>query len=231
MSKRFLAVILMMILTISAFAQESDAVSKSNSHRELTQQEMKFKETVLDKKNINPADEWAMEKLWKGYLAMGISGAVVGGGLLLTGGIVMAVTTANVYNGIDSYGDYSLASNYKRWYRDQYNKTPTSYYSTTGDSSYVYDPMYAYYERLYWHGQSALIGMIVGAAIGSVLMTAGCIITPVLCAVGFSRMAKTASIYRKTTGQRLMSFIQRTSFGGGYDWESKEVNVTMAIKL
>ena len=41
----------------------------------------------------------------------------------------------------------------------------------------------------------------------------------------------TNSIYRKTTSQRLFSFLQRTTFGGGYDWENKEITMAMAVKL
>jgi hypothetical protein len=79
-----------------------------------------------------------------------------------------------------------------------------------------------------------LLGMFpviweVGLVAGSVVLVGGCTMLP-LCSIPFIFASRIASVYRKTTGQRL-AFFDRTSIGGGYDWEKKEVTVAMAIKL
>ena len=68
--------------------------------------------------------------------------------------------------------------------------------------------------------------MIVGGVVGGNLLTAGTIIGP-LCAVPFVYAGHTGNIYKKTTGSKLFSF----NLNGGYDWENKEVQVAMAIRL
>ncbi|MBR6200211.1 MAG: hypothetical protein IKQ61_08125 [Spirochaetales bacterium] len=199
MSKRFLAVILMMILTISAFAQESDATSQSG--KVLTDKEVKFKEKILDKNGIDPSNKEQMHKQFKKHLTAGIVQAAVSEALLIPLGSVFTVlTTLNIlYDTIgydDPYGNSRRWNGKLAWYRGPF----------FGNGSYILLPI----------------------AVSMLLV--GLIIDP-LSAIHFIRAGRTYSIYKKTTGQRLMSFIQRTSFGGGYDWESKEVNVTMAIKL
>ncbi len=65
---------------------------------------------------------------------------------------------------------------------------------------------------------------------GPVVLVGGVIITPI-CALPFAVAKHIRSIYEKSTGEKLMSFLQRTSVGGGYNWENKEVTVAMAIRL
>ncbi|MBP5707355.1 MAG: DUF4339 domain-containing protein [Spirochaetales bacterium] len=83
-------------------------------------------------------------------------------------------------------------------------------------------------DSAYLAGASA--GYIAATVIGSLFTVAGLIITP-CCAVGFSNAQKTTSIYKKTTNEKLFSFLSRTSIGGGYDWDNKELTVAMGIKL
>ncbi|MBR3731008.1 MAG: hypothetical protein IKN25_00030, partial [Spirochaetales bacterium] len=64
---------------------------------------------------------------------------------------------------------------------------------------------------------------------GLPVLISGCIIAP-FCSIPFLVASRIAQIYRKTSGQRL-SFFERSSIGGGYDWEKKEVTIAMAIKL
>ena len=59
-------------------------------------------------------------------------------------------------------------------------------------------------------------------SIGIVALIPGCILIP-LSAVPFYKAYRLHS--------QLMSFLQRSSIGGGYDWEKKELTVAMAIKL
>ena len=73
-------------------------------------------------------------------------------------------------------------------------------------------------------------GFIAATVIGTMFTIAGLIVTP-CCAVGFSNAKKTASIYKKTTKEKLFSFLSRTSIGGGYDWDNKELTVAMGIRL
>lgn len=77
---------------------------------------------------------------------------------------------------------------------------------------------------------AASSGYIAATVIGGLFTLAGLIITP-CCAVGFSNAKKTASIYKKTTNEKLFSFLSRTSIGGGYDWDNKELTVAMGIRL
>ena len=74
------------------------------------------------------------------------------------------------------------------------------------------------------------IKLITGAVTGANLLVAGLIIAP-LCAIGFVNAGRIGSIYKKTTGQKLFSFLQRTNINGGYDWENKEVTVAMSVRL
>ena len=74
------------------------------------------------------------------------------------------------------------------------------------------------------------VKLIVGAVVGANILTAGTIIGP-LCAVPFVYAGHTGNIYKKTTGQKLFAAASRVSLGGGYDWENKEVQVAMAIRL
>ena len=78
--------------------------------------------------------------------------------------------------------------------------------------------------EMMWMGISSVAGIA-----GIPLLITGCIIAP-FCSIPFCFASRIASVYRKTTGQRL-AFFDRTSIGGGYDWEKKEVTVAMAIKL
>ena len=73
-------------------------------------------------------------------------------------------------------------------------------------------------------------GFYAGLGVGIPLLVAGLIVTP-MSAVCFSHANKIKSIYKKTTGEKLRSFLQRSSIGGGYDWDKKEVTVAMAIRL
>ena len=50
MTKKFLTIILMTILTVSVFAQGNETTEDTNKNRALTEKEIKFKEKVLDKK-------------------------------------------------------------------------------------------------------------------------------------------------------------------------------------
>ena len=65
--------------------------------------------------------------------------------------------------------------------------------------------------------------------LGPIFLAGGWTMLP-LCSIPFIFASRIASVYRKTTGQRL-TFLERSSIGGGYDWEKKEVTVAMAIKL
>ncbi|MBP5450566.1 MAG: DUF4339 domain-containing protein, partial [Spirochaetales bacterium] len=73
-------------------------------------------------------------------------------------------------------------------------------------------------------------GFIAATVIGTMFTIAGLIVTP-CCAIGFSNAKKIASIYKKTTKEKLFSFLSRTSIGGGYDWDNKELTVAMGIRL
>ena len=79
-----------------------------------------------------------------------------------------------------------------------------------------------------YYGSFALL--LIGATVGANLLVAGLIIGP-LCAIGFVNAGRTGSIYKKTTGQKLFSLLQRTNINGGYDWENKEVTVAMSVRL
>ncbi len=65
--------------------------------------------------------------------------------------------------------------------------------------------------------------------VGAPIFVGGCTMLP-LCSIPFLFASRIASIYYKTSGKKL-TFIDRTSIGGGYDWDKKEVTVTMAIRL
>ena len=65
--------------------------------------------------------------------------------------------------------------------------------------------------------------------VGIPILAGGLTMLP-LCSIPFLVASRIAQIYRKTSGQRL-SFFERSSIGGGYDWEKKEVTLAMAIKL
>ena len=178
MSKRFLAVILMMILTISAFAQESDATSQSG--KVLTDKEVKFKEKILDKNGIDPSNKEQMHKQFKKHLTAGIVQAAVSEALLIPLGSVFTVlTTIDILRGTIGYDSDGRRNGKFAWY-------PVPSF---GNGSYILLPI----------------------AVSMLLV--GLIIDP-LSAIHFIRAGRTYSIYKKTTGQRLMSFIQRTSFGG-----------------
>lgn len=78
--------------------------------------------------------------------------------------------------------------------------------------------------EMMWMG----ISMVAGIA-GIPMLITGAIIAP-FCAIPFCFASQIKTIYRKTTGQRL-TFLERSTIGGGYDWEKKEVTVAMSIKL
>ena len=69
-----------------------------------------------------------------------------------------------------------------------------------------------------------------GVILGTVMAAAGMIMTP-LCAIPFYNAGMISTIYHKVTGDKFMTFLRRTSIGGGYDWDKKEVTVAMAIRL
>lgn len=74
------------------------------------------------------------------------------------------------------------------------------------------------------------MGMIIGPVVGIQLLVSSIIITPI-CALPFMVAKHVKSIYDKSTGEKLMSFFQRTTLGTGYNWDKKEVTVAMAIRL
>ena len=82
----------------------------------------------------------------------------------------------------------------------------------------------------YLDNAQSRISAFAGVALGSLMAAAGMIMTP-LCAIPFYNAGMITRIYHKVTGDKFMSFLRRTSVGGGYDWEHKEVTVVMAIKL
>ena len=85
------------------------------------------------------------------------------------------------------------------------------------------------YYGTYNYTTSSIVGGSIMLAWGAIFTIAHFVLTP-LCAAGFSKAGRIAKAYRQRTGQRL-AFFDRTSIGGGYDWEKKEVTVAMAIKL
>ena len=157
MTKKFLTIILMTILTVSVFAQDNEMAEDINKSRVLTEKEITFKEKVLDKKKIDIANGDAMKQLFKRYIGAGVSLVVVGSIFDWAGLSIMASCLGTMY----SYGDRS-------WLDD-------------------YGPI------LSW----AIL--YVGAIAGPILWLIGAIITP-LCAIPFIRAGRSASVYRKSTG-------------------------------
>lgn len=80
------------------------------------------------------------------------------------------------------------------------------------------------------HYEQNPVFMIIGCVVGVQLLVSSLIITPI-CALPFAIAKHVKSIYEKSTGEKLLAFLQKTTFGGGYDWEKNEVTVAMAIKL
>jgi hypothetical protein len=153
---------------------------------------------------------------------MGITGAVVGGGLALAGTILMPTCPIR-----------SATAHTQRFTDTRRKYIKNVYGENAKEEDYEDDPNLQFYSDLssalsekdeIWKG-------IAWGAVAGVMLVSGCIIAPILCYYGFSGMDCTNSIYRKTTSQRLFSFLQRTTFGGGYDWENKEITMAMAVKL
>ena len=180
----------------------SGDTSSSTVKIELTAKERKVKEYYLDwKQGISATNKQDMSMLFKRNLACGITLASIGATHLLAGIIVTCVMCSPIFP-------------YER-------HVSSSYYNGI---EYVDD---SYYTTEYT--QSALF-VIIGCAVGVQLLVSSAIITP-LCALPFAKAKHIKSIYEKSTGEKLLAFIQRTSFGGSYDWVHKEVTAAMAIRL
>ena len=76
----------------------------------------------------------------------------------------------------------------------------------------------------------AWVGFGLGLGFGVLSLFPG-LALPISCMSDFLRAKHIADIYEKSTGKRLVSFLSRTSIGGGYDWNNKEIRVAMAIRL
>ncbi len=200
MTKKFLAIILMMFLAVSVFAQENETTENTNKSHELTEKEIKFKEKILDKNNIDPSDKEQMYKQFKKHLTAGIVQVAISEALLIPlGTVFVALTTLDILR--DTLGYDTIGAT-------RYNNGKWSWYN----------------------GPSFGSGSFILLPISATMLLVGLIIDP-LSAIHFIRAGRTYSIYRKTTGEKLLSFLQRTTFGGGYDWENKEVTMAMTIKL
>ena len=100
------------------------------------------------------------------------------------------------------------------------NKQYHDQYDSNGNYSYTY---YTY------DTGPAYFCIMLGGVIGGNLMAAGIIISA-CCAYPFILAQRIASIYAKTSGNKL-AFLERTNFDCGYDCVNKEIKVAMAIKL
>ena len=76
----------------------------------------------------------------------------------------------------------------------------------------------------------AWVGFGLGLGFGVLCLFPG-LALPISCITDFLRAKHISDIYEKSTGKRLVSFLSRTSIGGGYDWNNKEIKIAMAIKL
>jgi predicted Holliday junction resolvase-like endonuclease len=151
-------------------------------------------------------------------------------------------------NGSDSigssYSNNSRSGKLSRPEQDFHDKYIVDKWGISADSK---DDMQYYYKRHKAGGvtlavlggvfvlggtiQIACLFMTAGitAISGSIMLAGGCTMLP-LCSIPFIFASRIATIYRKTSGKRL-AFFERSSLGGGYDWDKKEVTVAMAIKL
>ena len=155
---------------------------------------------IYGKWGITPDSEEDMTFYYKKHLGAGIALSVAGSVSFLTGLIVLPVLVTQT------------TEDRRQVYKDghyQYDEYGNPVYEsyTVGDFSCI----------------------MAGCILGPILLTAG-IVMIACCAYPFSLVKHIASIYRKTTGQK-MTFLDRMDVGGGYDWEKKEVTVAMAIKL
>ena len=73
--------------------------------------------------------------------------------------------------------------------------------------------------------------MMVGGIVAGALFAVDWIVAPILMVIGFVRMGRTYAIFRKVTGNKKFDTVPQISFGGGYNWEDKEVALSMAVKL
>lgn len=185
-----------------AFQIVSGDTSSSTVKIELTAKERKIKENYLDLKwGISATNKEDMTMQFKRNLACGITLASVGVTHLLVGAIMTGVMCSPIF---------PQETKHSSGYYSEYSYVDNSYYVTT----YTFDP----------------VCIIIGCVVGIQLILSGIIITPI-CALPFSVAKNVRSIYEKSTGEKLLAFMKRTTFGGGYDWENKEVTVAMAIKL
>lgn len=180
----------------------SGDTSSSTVKIELTAKERKVKEYYLDwKQGISATNKQDMSMLFKRNLACGITLASVGVAHLLAGIIVTSVMCSPIF---------------------PYERHVSSHYYN--GIEYVDD---SYYKTEY---DFSMLFIIIGCTVGVQLLVSSAIITP-LCALPFAKAKHVKSIYEKSTGDKLLAFMHRASFGGGYDWENKEVTVAMAIRL
>ena len=169
----------------------------------------------LEAKNLDVTNQRIMQRLYGGRLAGGIVMAVLGTGLLAAGAGVLG-WALNILGQVEyEYIRLSIE------YRDLPYEESSKY---RGESEYV--KKYSEYSDFVDAGGLMFCTYI----IPPILMTTGAL-TAILSAIPFASAYRVRSIYRKSTGQKLFAFLQRTSMTGGYDWAKGEATFAMAIKL
>ena len=158
---------------------------------------------IVDKWGIDPTNQEDMRYYYKMHKGIGTALVITGPICLLSGIIITGVFCGIGNEARETFNYYNNLD-----YTSKTSEDITKRDRASSDSFFY-----------------PLIGGIVGAN----LMTAGVVMT-LCCIYPFVLSQRIYSIYRKSTGQKL-TFFDRTSFGGGYDWENKEVTVAMAIKL
>ena len=166
----------------------------------------------LEAKNLDVTNQRIMQRLYGGRLAGGIVIAVLGTGLLAAGA------------GVLGYGLYmwQLQSEEAETLRMEYKKLS---YEEKEKYGYNYDNDYIDANAKYqfeWHWFYMVAAPII-MPIGGLVM--------IFSIIPFLAAYRVRSIYRKSTGQKLFAFLQRTSITGGYDWTKGEATFAMAIKL
>ncbi|MBR6200504.1 MAG: hypothetical protein IKQ61_09615 [Spirochaetales bacterium] len=174
---------------------------------------------IVDKWGIDPTNQEDMRYYYKQNKGIGIALTAVGPVCFVSGIIVTSLFCF-------------MGSSYE-WNYEEYSKDADDYdrQASTNSSNRDYYERYAAdaREKANKARENASTDYLIGGFVGANLMTAGVVMT-LCCIYPFILSQRIYSIYRKSTGQKL-TFFDRTSFGGGYDWENKEVTVAMAIKL
>ncbi len=162
---------------------------------------------IVDKWGIDPTNQEDMRYYYKMHKGIGTALVITGPICFVSGIIITSIFC--------SFGTSSI-NDADRYYRQE--KEATDEYTRKNAREIAENSSR-------WASQNFLVGGLVGGN----LMTAG-VIMVACCIYPFVLSQRIYSIYRKSTGQKL-TFFDRTSLGGGYDWENKELTVAMAIKL